>query len=38
MEIKGAIEELYNVIEDRRKNPVEDSYTNYLFTKGLDKF
>ncbi|MBV4423949.1 phosphoribosyl-ATP diphosphatase [Clostridium tyrobutyricum] len=37
MEIKGDIEELYNVIEDRKKNPVEDSYTNYLFTKGLDK-
>ncbi|OPJ61536.1 phosphoribosyl-ATP diphosphatase [Clostridium oryzae] len=31
------LEELYEVIADRRENPVEDSYTNYLFTKGLDK-
>jgi phosphoribosyl-ATP pyrophosphohydrolase len=37
MTMKSAIEELYNVIEDRKKNPIEDSYTNYLFTKGLDK-
>ncbi len=29
--------DLYNVIEDRRSNPQEGSYTNYLFTKGLDK-
>lgn len=28
---------LYQVIEGRRKNPVEGSYTNYLFEKGLDK-
>lgn len=37
MAIKSAIEELYRVIEDRKRNPIEDSYTNYLFTKGLDK-
>ena len=31
------IEELYNVILDRRENPVDGSYTNYLFEKGRDK-
>lgn len=29
--------ELYGVIEDRRKNPIEGSYTNYLFSEGIDK-
>ena len=28
---------LYEVILSRKKEPVEGSYTNYLFTKGLDK-
>ncbi|MFP4661057.1 MAG: bifunctional phosphoribosyl-AMP cyclohydrolase/phosphoribosyl-ATP diphosphatase HisIE [Halanaerobiales bacterium] len=28
---------LYNVIADRKANPVEGSYTNYLFDKGVDK-
>lgn len=27
----------YAVITDRRKNPLKDSYTNYLFDKGIDK-
>ncbi|MGI6162240.1 MAG: bifunctional phosphoribosyl-AMP cyclohydrolase/phosphoribosyl-ATP diphosphatase HisIE [Christensenellales bacterium] len=31
------ISELYDVITDRRVNPREGSYTNYLFDKGLDK-
>lgn len=31
------LNELYNVIEDRRQNPIEGSYTNYLFDKGIDK-
>lgn len=31
------LEEVYEVIKDRLKNPKEGSYTNYLFTKGLDK-
>ncbi len=31
------IQELYNLIIDRREHPVEGSYTNYLFTKGTDK-
>ena len=26
-----------DVIKDRRKNPKEGSYTNYLFDKGIDK-
>src|SRR5690606_16789427 len=29
--------ELYGVIKDRMKNPVEGSYTNYLFKEGIDK-
>ena len=29
--------DLYKVIEDRRANPQEGSYTCYLFDKGLDK-
>ncbi|MCH4154330.1 MAG: phosphoribosyl-ATP diphosphatase [Saccharofermentans sp.] len=29
--------ELYSVIADRKANPVEGSYTNYLFDKGTDK-
>lgn len=28
---------LYELIRDRRENPVEGSYTNYLFSKGQDK-
>ncbi len=31
------LEEVYNVILDRKRNPKEGSYTNYLFAKGLDK-
>lgn len=33
----GIIDELFTVIEDRRVNPKEGSYTNYLFEKGIDK-
>ena len=32
-----VINELYSVIKDRQRHPVEGSYTNYLFTKGHDK-
>jgi phosphoribosyl-AMP cyclohydrolase / phosphoribosyl-ATP pyrophosphohydrolase len=32
-----VLNELYNVIQDRRMNPVKGSYTNYLFDKGQDK-
>ncbi|MBC2399722.1 bifunctional phosphoribosyl-AMP cyclohydrolase/phosphoribosyl-ATP diphosphatase HisIE [Clostridium tetanomorphum] len=28
---------LYSAIRDRKNNPKEGSYTNYLFQKGLDK-
>lgn len=31
------LNELYQLISDRKKNPVKGSYTDYLFTKGLDK-
>ncbi|MGL4282553.1 bifunctional phosphoribosyl-AMP cyclohydrolase/phosphoribosyl-ATP diphosphatase HisIE [Eubacterium aggregans] len=37
---KGNITILHNLaaqIEERRKNPVEGSYTNYLFREGVDK-
>jgi len=33
----GIIDELFAVIEDRKENPKEGSYTNYLFEKGIDK-
>ncbi|MGB8454408.1 MAG: bifunctional phosphoribosyl-AMP cyclohydrolase/phosphoribosyl-ATP diphosphatase HisIE [Anaerocolumna sp.] len=29
--------EVFDVILDRKKNPKEGSYTNYLFNKGIDK-
>ena len=32
-----VFETVYNIIEDRKNNPKEGSYTNYLFEKGLDK-
>ena len=32
-----VFEDVYNVIVDRKKNPREGSYTNYLFDKGIDK-
>ena len=31
------LKELYSVITDRKANPTEGSYTNYLFDKGIDK-
>ncbi|MCK9267270.1 MAG: bifunctional phosphoribosyl-AMP cyclohydrolase/phosphoribosyl-ATP diphosphatase HisIE [Alkaliphilus sp.] len=31
------IERLYEIITDRKVNPKEDSYTNYLLDEGLDK-
>ena len=34
---EGILQELYSVIVDRRENPKEGSYTNYLFDKGIDK-
>lgn len=32
-----TLEKLYDVIADRKVNPVEKSYTCYLFDQGLDK-
>ena len=32
-----VLEEVYGVIQDRKENPKEGSYTNYLFDKGIDK-
>lgn len=31
------LDALYQLILDRKNNPKEGSYTDYLFTKGLDK-
>lgn len=31
------LDELYATIVERKNNPVEGSYTNYLFNKGIDK-
>lgn len=36
-QIGSIMDELYAVIEDRKINPKEGSYTNYLFSKGVDK-
>lgn len=36
-QIGTILDELYAVISDRRSNPREGSYTNYLFDKGVDK-
>lgn len=32
-----VFETVYNIIEDRKNNSKEGSYTNYLFDKGIDK-
>ena len=32
-----VFEDVYNIILDRKANPKEGSYTNYLFDKGIDK-
>ncbi len=32
-----VFKDVYGVIQDRRSNPKEGSYTNYLFDKGIDK-
>ncbi|MFV9568255.1 bifunctional phosphoribosyl-AMP cyclohydrolase/phosphoribosyl-ATP diphosphatase HisIE [Thermoanaerobacter mathranii] len=31
------LKKLYERVKDRKTNPVEGSYTNYLFEKGIDK-
>lgn len=32
-----VFEDVYDIILDRKQNPKEGSYTNYLFDKGIDK-
>ena len=32
-----VLEDVYGIILDRKTNPKEGSYTNYLFDKGIDK-
>lgn len=34
---REVIHDVIKIIEDRRNNPVEGSYTNYLFKEGIDK-
>lgn len=36
-EDKDILGNLYSIIQERKENPVEGSYTNYLFEKGIDK-
>lgn len=33
----NILEKVYSLIEDRKTNPIEGSYTNYLQQKGVDK-
>lgn len=35
--VSSVLHDLYHVINDRKTNPKEGSYTNYLFEKGQDK-
>lgn len=37
MENQKVLYALYDIILDRKRNPKEGSYTNYLFDKGIDK-
>lgn len=34
---ENPLQSLYDVVTDRKSNPSENSYTCYLFSKGLDK-
>jgi phosphoribosyl-ATP pyrophosphohydrolase/phosphoribosyl-AMP cyclohydrolase len=36
-ELEGVLQELYSVIEQRKENRPDGSYTTYLFNSGLDK-
>ena len=35
--MSDCIRNVYDTILDRREHPGENSYTNYLFTQGIDK-
>jgi len=37
MSQNNIVEQLYKVIQERKENPIEGSYTSYLFEEGLDK-
>ncbi|AKA70025.1 phosphoribosyl-ATP diphosphatase [Clostridium scatologenes] len=37
MELKNIVQQLYEIVEDRKENPIEGSYTSYLFKEGVDK-
>jgi phosphoribosyl-ATP pyrophosphohydrolase len=37
MSENNVVKELYEIIEERKGNPIEGSYTSYLFEEGLDK-
>jgi len=37
MSVKFDVNELYNILKERKESPKEGSYTTYLFEKGLDK-
>ncbi len=36
-DVGGIIQRIVDVLEDRRDNPQQGSYTNYLFDSGIDK-
>ncbi|MDR2520143.1 MAG: bifunctional phosphoribosyl-AMP cyclohydrolase/phosphoribosyl-ATP diphosphatase HisIE [Eubacteriaceae bacterium] len=33
----AMLQKVYDIVRDRMENPVEGSYTNYLFSSGIDK-
>ncbi|MCI8342416.1 MAG: phosphoribosyl-ATP diphosphatase [Firmicutes bacterium] len=35
--MENVLYDLYEIIKDRKTNPKDGSYTNYLFDKGIDK-
>ncbi|WP_410981891.1 phosphoribosyl-ATP diphosphatase [Bacillus cereus] len=35
--MEDVLKSLYETIQMRKKNPISESYTNYLFIKGEDK-
>ncbi|MCB2295023.1 phosphoribosyl-ATP diphosphatase [Clostridium algoriphilum] len=37
MSENNVVQELYKIIEERKENPIEGSYTSYLFEEGIDK-
>ncbi|WP_251859608.1 phosphoribosyl-ATP diphosphatase [Clostridium sp. Marseille-Q2269] len=37
MNENNVLNSLFDIVEERKENPIEGSYTGYLFEKGLDK-